>query len=306
MGPDSEKFLGVFDYKKTYAGLNGPVIMKSQGDVNSTSPIYKITGDYNHAENDSIGEFAKLLMHKYRDENNQEKIVASDPRYILKNTEDEDLAGNRIIGDEQDITPYTSNLWQSIVITSPQDEVKNGPIGPGIQGDEYDGDLNLFKFANNDSVELTKSQEEEYYVAHSIINPLVEEVYVSLQIDELAYVYEGDELNVTYKPGALMGALFGLMIVAEEATAVAGGIAAAIGLPTEPGAKVMGGKEMAKALVKIAAVMALGAVLGNNTKFKIGTKVENSGETWPIGQDLELNMATKENRSIQQMCTFME
>ena len=281
MGPDSEKFLGVFDYKKTYAGLNGYVIMKSQGDVNSTSPIYKITGDYNPAENDSIGEFAKLLMHKYRDENNQEKIVSNDPIYILKNTEDEDLAGNRIIGDEQDITPSTSNLWQSIVITSPQDEVKNGPIGPGSQGDEYDGDLNLFKFANNDTVELVKSQEEEYYVAHSIINPLVEEVYVSLQIDELAYLYEGDELNVTYKPGALMGALFGLMIVAEEATAVAGGIAAAIGLPTEPGAKVMGGKEMAKALVKIAAVMALGAILGNNTKFKIGTKVENSGETWP-------------------------
>ncbi|GEM_PF-7004897 len=281
MGPDSEKFLGVFDYKKTYAGLNGYVIMKSQGDVNSTSPIYKITGDYNPAENDSIGEFAKLLMHKYRDENNQEKIVSNDPIYILKNTEDEDLAGNRIIGDEQDITPSTSNLWQSIVITSPQDEIKNGPIGPGSQGDKYDGDLNLFKFANNDSVELVKSQEEEYYVAHSIINPLVEEVYVSLQIDELAYIYEGDELNVTYKPGALMGALFGLMIVAEDATAVAGGILAAIGLPTEPGAKVMGGKEMAKALAKIAAVTTLGAVLGNNTKFKIGTKVENSGETWP-------------------------
>lgn len=281
MGPDADKFLGLFDFKKTYAGLNGCVIMKPQGDVNSTSPIYKITGDYNPANNNSIGEFAKLLTHKYIDENNEAKIVTSDPIYILKNTEDEDLAGNRIIGDEHDITPSTSNLWQSIVITSPQDKVKNGPIGPGNQGDKYDGDLNLFKFANNDSAELVKSQEEEYYVSHSIINPLVEEVYVSLQIDELAYIYEGDEINVKYKPGAIMGATLGLMIVAEDAKALGSAAMAAVGLPTEAGAKAKSAKEVGISAAKVAAAATVGAVIGNNTSFTVGRKIENSGETWP-------------------------
>ena len=46
---------------------------------------------------------------------------------------------------------------------------------------------------------------EEYYLAHSVINPLVEEVYIALQVDELMYLYEGDTIRTTYKVGAMAG-----------------------------------------------------------------------------------------------------
>ena len=32
-------------------------------------------------------------------------------------------------------------------------------------------------------------------MSHTVINPLVEELYVTVQIDELAYIYEGDSVE---------------------------------------------------------------------------------------------------------------
>ena len=139
---------------------------------------------------------------------------------------------------------------------------------------------------------------EEYYLAHSVINPLVEEVYIALQVDELMYLYEGDTIRTTYKVGAMLGLIIGALSgikIADGAFKESQGLAtsaeaisaskipviADLGalLETKAGLKKTEGlKDMA-----IAAVIGagFGGMIGSMLEFGIGTKQENSGETWP-------------------------
>lgn len=287
MGRDADHFIGVFDSSEQYIGQEGKVVMLSQGGNAYSSPIYKITGSYQPGE-DKFFDFTTPLTYSYTEEA-QQKMVVNDPLYILMNTDDQDIKAKQVVKEVSDIKPETSNLWQSISISGPGQKVKNGPIGPGTEGQDYNGELSIFKFSSSNSSEQSSANpEEEYYIAHNVINPLVEELYVTLQIDELAYVYQGDELEVEYSPGALMGALFGFLIafeataaVAEEAETAAGTSAAVVEKASETAQGAAREGKISARIVKIAAATALGALLGALTKFKIGTKVENSGEVWP-------------------------
>ena len=86
-----------------------------------------------------------------------------------------------------DISPDKTDLMGAKQLTKPSDLEA---VFRELQGSDLD---NL----------VARKLQEENYEAHRIINPLVEEAYVSLQIDELMYVYEGDEINVEYKIGKL-------------------------------------------------------------------------------------------------------
>ena len=122
---------------------------------------------------------------------------------VLKNTEDQDIK-NKDWFSEIDISPKASaSLWQPIQIDGVKD-IKNGEGGPGGAGEErVDLASQVFSlFGDIDQAEI-RASEEEYYVAHEIINPLVEEAIITLQINELTYIYEGDSIEVTYKIGAL-------------------------------------------------------------------------------------------------------
>lgn len=287
MGVDADYFIGVFDSSKKYEGQEGKVVMLSQAGNAYSSPIYKITGSYQPGE-DKFSDFTTPLNYSYLEEG-QQKVVVTDPLYILMNTEDQDVRGKQIVKELSDINPETSNLWQSISIGGPKQKVKNGSIGPGVEGEDYNGELSIFKFnSSNSSEQSSVRPEEEYYIAHNVINPLVEELYVTLQIDELGYVYQGDELEVEYSPGALMGALFGFLMAFEATAAVAETAETTAGTSTaivEKGSEAAQGAaregKVSARWAKIGAITFLGALLGLFTKFKIGTKVENSGEVWP-------------------------
>ena len=106
---------------------------------------------------------------------------------------------------------------------------------------------------------------EEYYLSHSIINPLVTDAVISLQIDELMYVYGGDNMEITYKFGTAMMAIVGALAAA--------GLASSVGTTdVSPKGLVMWG--------------AVGGVVGALIaellpSIDVGDKVENSGESWP-------------------------
>lgn len=158
--------------------------------------------------------------------------------------------------------------------------------------------------------------EEEYFTSHIITNPNVEFAIVSIKINELSYIYEGDESRVTVKLGSLLGALIGAILgwmwagkgtnnvslatafaaigTAATARAVAfktagSGSLAKVGVSSEPALAtamtVASTKYTANtaltAALKILAGAAIGAIIGNNLNLYSGRKIDNSGETWP-------------------------
>ena len=141
--------------------------------------------------------------------------------------------------------------------------------------------LGVFMSAGN----LNKTNidpKEEYHLSHSIINPEVTDAIVSLKIDELMYIYGGDNIESTYQLESASAAISGATL----------GLAAAAAIPdmsTDPGTKAT---EKAKDVVEKAqvapAASALGALTGaaagvllSSFEIDVGEKIENSGESWP-------------------------
>ena len=121
----------------------------------------------------------------------------------MQNTEDVEVSAREWASEAQLTPGQIPGLWQSIKINGVKD-VKNGPGGPGEEGEDRD-DLRtkIFLLAGTADQVAIRSSEEEYYVSHTVINPLVEELYVTIQLDQLSYIYEGDTVEVTYKIGKL-------------------------------------------------------------------------------------------------------
>lgn len=160
--------------------------------------------------------------------------------------------------------------------------------------------------------------EEENFSSHIITNPNIEFAIVSIKINELFYVYEGDESRVTIKLGSLLGALIGALLgwmwtdkgsnnvslstaftaLSTAATARAAAFKASsstapalgtAGTTSEPALATAMGLAATKyttdtaltAALKVLAGAAIGAIIGNNLNLYSGRKIDNSGETWP-------------------------
>lgn len=295
MGADADRFLGVFNEEITYNGESGKVVMQpTSAGANTLSALYKITGDYDPAEGGGIISFASPISAK--DEAGK-KEVTSDPIYILNNSEDEEVS-SKDWSTEVDVTPgKTAGMWQSIKINGVKD-IKNGAGGPGADGEDRADLINkIFLLAGTADQASIRSSEEEYYVSHTVINPLVEEAYVTVQVDELAYIYEGDSVEITYEIGKLWTFIAGTLAVYYTYQAVAnaanvGFYSAAQSAATTPfvnaGAVATAGLSMLDAkdqlLESAAHAIVWGAValwMGTADAFKIGEKIENAGEIWP-------------------------
>jgi predicted phage tail protein len=327
MGSDANKFLGTYDSTASYSNKKGSILMNDQvhvDDPNTNSVLHLITGD-SMAAGDDIGSFTEIISHQ-ETVDNISLSYDRDPVWLLKNLatvfggsiaefdnwSDPTLdplpqitvpLSSDIIGDAADISPATSNLWDQSQLTNPEDM-------PGVFSKIEGSDL--------DNV-IARMIQEENYISHTIINPLVEEAYISLQLDELGYTYEGDEVNVEYQIGKLWTWLLGALVVyhtvqsifdfqdagakaaltATHTSTVHGVIAMPLqGVPPAPahpavtmnaGMIVAGFLEDtkdsgAKSLAGIALNFLLGiglTLLAATHRFNIGTKIENSGEIWP-------------------------
>tara|TARA_R110002020_G_scaffold133235_4_gene297338 strand:- start:2595 stop:7973 length:5379 start_codon:yes stop_codon:yes gene_type:complete len=292
MGPDADRFLGVFNEELSYNGESGKVLMNpTTAGANTSSALYKITGDYDSVEGGGIISFASPISAK--DEAGK-KEVTSDPIYILNNSEDEEVS-SKDWSTEIDVTPGNiAGMWQSIKINGVKD-IKNGPGGPGVEGEDRTDLINkIFLLGGTADQESIRSSEEEYYVGHTVINPLVEEAYVTVQVDELAYIYEGDSVEITYEIGKLWTFIAGTLAAyyAYQAVKQAGQItfyasAQAVagmspGAAANSGLSIIDAKD--KVLESVAHAIVWGAValwMGAADAFKIGEKIENAGEIWP-------------------------
>jgi predicted phage tail protein len=270
MGEDASKFLGVFDPSKSYGGPqidNGYVIMSPVPGGNPTthSVSYEITGDY--AQGDQVDGRDKLI-HQFAKQltaTSEGEQVMMDPLYIYKKTTNTKV--HDIVGELLDITPgealdLADKIWQKIIINGPND-IKNAETNVSRNN------LGIFAYFGELDQALSRMAEEEYYVSHTVINPLVEELYISLQIDELAYVYEGDSVKVTYKISLLWAVLIG-------ALAVYAGYEAIVDATWPPAAALA-----PYAVVLMFLLFGLIVAFLTNVSFTIGTKIENSGELWP-------------------------
>ena len=119
---------------------------------------------------------------------------------------------------------------------------------------------------------LNVKPEEEYPLTHIITNRLVDQALVTLQIDALSYLYPGDEVEVTYRVGPLMMALMGAIIGVGSTADM---IAETDDVPPDVA------KYAAAAFWGSMIGLVIGVILAEVAEFKIGTKIENSGETWP-------------------------
>lgn len=169
---------------------------------------------------------------------------------------------NMIDGEKVQLDDFDGNgLWYKVKYTQ-----EGNDLIAYVEDGGQQRDLDIFLKVGTGGVIQEVNSEEENYVSHTIINPLVDQAFVTLQIDELMYLYEGDEVEVTYKVGAVLGAIIG---------AVSGyGIAGSLQAFDTPSAVKFG-------IATVAVLAILGGVIGNNSEFSMGTKVENSGEFWP-------------------------
>jgi predicted phage tail protein len=163
--------------------------------------------------------------------------------------------------------PKADVYWTKISINSPGD-IRDGAgarmplleLNNGTQDDLCPIFMEQALLGGSDTV---RRQYEEYYLTHTVINPLVEELYVSLSIDELVYVYGGDNVEVTYRFGELlMFLLLGVVFYGALGDVTSLSPLAALGWAA------------------LAAAVGT-ALLQGELELSLGNKVENSGETWP-------------------------
>ena len=275
MGPEAEKFLGVFNPEKDYKGKRGSVLMINRGN-SLTAPLYRIDEDYDHQMPKGVDEWLTLLFHVGED-GEKSSTAPLDLLYYGSRSNSPQLT-HEIVKKVLDIQPKDEvdkreGLWQEIVINGPKD-VTNGSSGPGVQGTDRE-DLGIFIMDGSVADTDVRYSDEEYYESHTVINPLVEQMYITLQVDELGYVYEGDRVEVEYRLGALWSALIGAVVGAGAATSESDVL-----VPGPPPTIAKGWSY--KGLFLWSGVGALvGLAVLKNIKISMGKKIENSGEIWP-------------------------
>lgn len=332
MGENADKFLGVYDKTSDYNNKQGHLIMKEtiRGGPNNNNGLYIITGNDNPLGSDlsSIASGLTAKIDEFTDYSNDPMFVLLNPQFneaiqgetinIYNNSidiEDGSMTVETIgsftfpsdVVEEVDITPgevvdTEENLWKKIEIKSPI-KVED------IDGIDLTEALSIFEELVGQNLDeiIKKRFSEENYLSHTIINPLVEQAYISLRIDELGYIYQGDEVEVEYKIGELWTYLLAAMSVyriyqvSKSVTSAIfhgaisksafGSLGAGIGPAGLAALGLLGSENATHAAEKTsdsaaggllsAVLLALLAAISKNHRFKIGTKIENSGEIWP-------------------------
>lgn len=323
MGAEADYFLGTYSSQVDYSGKVGYILMgnSNRGGDNENSPLFLITKD-DPAVGDKLNTFTQPISFQ---EDTDEIFIdyTNDPIFLLSNLENifggpnaevpdpdamdfEDPTFDptaleiptktvalplNIIGEEVDITPPNNELWEEVSYTNPAETFF---LFKEVEGSDLD---NL----------VARKLQEENYESHRVINPLVEEAYVSLQIDELMYVYEGDEIDVDYQIGELWTNLLlalsiyhGAKLIAQEAAGASLAVYSSTALastvtgfgPAGVTALNLMSQHLAIQATETAGggvlsgilAVALGAIAKkvlDDERFRIGTKIENSGEFWP-------------------------
>ncbi len=239
-------FLGTFDQSLSYSGKAGKIVAygtPEDGRIIGYTSLYEIkSGD--HKAGDSIFDIAEKLVTENPD--------SKDEFYhyeILKDTFG--LKELKVHPDDFDTT-NDGGLWLEVLINSPSNIIVDG---------QTIVDHEIFSSAGGLIEGVDKALEEENYVSHTVINPMVEQVIVTLQVDELAYIYPGDKVNVTYEFGEWVAAFAGLITAYVTAASLDFSIGGIVG-------GVIGGA-------------GIGLVVDENAEINMGESIDNSGETWP-------------------------
>ena len=340
MGADADKFLGIFNPEISYDDKAGHIVMKEtiKDGPNLTSQCFVITGNVNPAglpieqigsgifieDEEGIDRSSDLF---YFAQNHVGNVTNQEGKLffetiLVDDTQDppvEDIIINEVqlplnlISEEIDITPgetvdSAENLWDKILINSPIDIAST--LNPD---DEIDTEL-FFQKKNESEItqEYADRIQEENYSSHTIINTEVEQALVTLRVDELSYIYEGDHVEVTYQIGKLWRYLLAAWTVIQTAKVVYHGIkgiiaavkaaslsAEAVAAAASPFTTHVAGfkakeageesQEAAERGMLAAKAAPLAAVLATlyytvfdkDYRWKIGTKIENAGELWP-------------------------
>ena len=276
MGEDAKRFKGNFKTDGNY--VKGDILTREGSRV-----IYTATGSYQ--QGDSLSDFTFAIPYSIIEELPEDNRNYSNDFYNYFK-EIRDLPG--IKGSNYTIPG--ENEADNVTVSLPMNMVEQKKDITPAENSEFWYKIVFDRSVNNLSASITTSQggiieiplfqavdsvtgneyfkpEEENYISHTVINPLVEQLYVSLQVDELMYVYQGDEIEITYKVGSIFGAIMGGI----AALGAAGALQAFDVVSTTA--------FVAATAAAIGAV--IGAIIGNNSEFTMGTKIENSGELWP-------------------------
>lgn len=199
------------------------------------------------------------------------------------------------------------------------------------------------KFVNYPLYGPRNENEKDYYYAYTIKNPEITDIALSIQINELHYVYEGDEaaifLNLIPVLLAALGYMIGISIAKTVAARIFGppdpvaatgsgiGYVGPCGGPVRT-AVVVGGAvvaqpsglpEIALALAEKALILGggiLGILLGLMIAkampcswipflcFKVGELIKNSGEIWPAKMRFMIEYGLEGEKLNQDAITF--
>lgn len=263
LGSNPSKLKGEYIQEENYSSIqDGDVLVKG-------GKIYFVTESAQYSQGAQIDEFAQSVTFGTRtiDYSSDFHYFFSNlsqidgyPTYEFtlsdgQNTKTIDLSSydqmvNKVAVDLED---FNNGFWQKVTFNHTENEL-SAEVNNGVK-------LEIFQKVGSGQSSNQVNIEEENYVSHTIINPLVDQAFITLQIDELMYIYQGDEVEVTYKVGTALGAVIGGVSVAGAAQVFTDAASAILFAG-------LGG-------------LVFGAVVGNNTEFTMGTKVENSGEFWP-------------------------
>ena len=299
LGSGAENYLGDYNKDTDYSSKVGKIIKNKNflykikaGEV-TDEQTGEVTIDPNFNEDarpgGNISIFADVLSITIKEEEqDEERVIYNDHGKILLEQQD-------FIKKQIDITPESEDdqaevFWQKIYINSPV-EVKNN------SDEDITNEISIFGPGGSYVTSIEKSIQEENYASHTIINPLVEQAYVSLQIDELMYVYEGDNVEVTYRIGELWSTLLDAVSIYYGALVLWHGYKAlkytaqGYAAMKRPMMQDLGAASFALAKDEglavgyntaiLAAIRIIDNFIDKNDEFKVGSKVENSGESWP-------------------------
>ena len=177
----------------------------------------------------------------------------------------EELKRRAIYVQDLSISPQSHpEFFDPIDIVSPEDVFYTNRKPEKVLG--------VFMSAGN----LNKTNidpKEEYYLSHSIINPEVTDAIVSLQIDELSFIYGGDHMEISYTIGPALAALAGAVTAANAAGIIPSGT-------TGAATKLKAAKDAIKVVSALGGA-AIAVILSDSFTIDVGDKIENSGESWP-------------------------
>lgn len=160
------------------------------------------------------------------------------------------------------------------------------------------------KFVNYPLYGPRNEHEKDYYYTHTIKNPSITDVSFSIKINQLHYIYEGDEsavyLNLLPIIGMVLGYMLGKWLIEKAISAIFPEFSITYGMGVSSGFSIPSFKqafELAAAVAAFAVIQAGGiflAILAFNwiskvfkchqipwLCIKLGSKIKNSGEIWP-------------------------